>query len=59
MLFLIRLGWPDQAHMLAQLPTLKRLTRKFPLQGACLNAGCEEYLYCNFLKSIENINNTM
>lgn len=57
MLSLIRPGWPDQARMLAQLPTLKRLTRKFPLQGACLNAGCGEGLYCNFLESFKNINN--
>jgi len=57
MLSLIRPGWPDQARMLAQLPTLQLLTSKFPLQGACLNTGCRGCPYCNFLESFSNINN--
>lgn len=55
MLSLIRPGWPDQARLIAQLPTLQRLTRQYPLAGACLNAGCGEGMYCSFLESFPGI----
>jgi SAM-dependent methyltransferase len=50
MLSLLRPGWPDEARLIAQLPTLRRLTRRHPLTGRCLNAGCGEGLYCPFVE---------
>jgi SAM-dependent methyltransferase len=55
MISLIRPGWPDQARLIAQIPTLQHLIRKYPLAGACLNAGCGEGLYCPFLESFPGI----
>ena len=55
MLRLIRPGWPDEARLIAQLPTLRRLTRNDPLTGLCLNAGCGEGLYCRFLEQFPNV----
>jgi SAM-dependent methyltransferase len=46
----MRPGWPDQARIIAQQPTLGQITRTFPLTGRCLNAGCGEGLYCPFLE---------
>lgn len=55
MLRIIRRGWPDEARLIAQLPTLRRLTREHPLAGRCLNAGCGEGLYCDFLERFPDV----
>jgi SAM-dependent methyltransferase len=41
--------------LIAQLPTLCRLTRGSPLSGKCLNAGCGEGLYCPFLETFAEV----
>jgi SAM-dependent methyltransferase len=55
MRFLPQRGWPDEARLIAQLPTLRRLTRDVPLTGRCLNAGCGEGLYCPFLEQFPEV----
>jgi SAM-dependent methyltransferase len=54
-LSLIRPGWPDEARLIAQRPTIERLARLHPLTGRCLNAGCGEGLYCPFLESFSSL----
>jgi SAM-dependent methyltransferase len=51
MIRLLYPGWPDEARLVSQLPTLVRVTDRFPLTGRCLNAGCGEGLYCPFIDS--------
>ncbi|WP_435022595.1 class I SAM-dependent methyltransferase (plasmid) [Tundrisphaera sp. TA3] len=41
--------------MIAQLPSLRRITREHPLTGRCLNAGCGEGLYCGFLEGFPGV----
>lgn len=55
MLSWIRPGWPDEARLIAQLPTFRRLTADSPLSGRCLNAGCGEGLYCQFIDSFSAV----
>lgn len=55
MLRFLRPGWPDEARLIAQLPTLRRITRDHPLTGRCLNAGCGEGLYCGFLEHFPDV----
>lgn len=52
---LFRPAWPDEARLLAQLPTLRRLMAAYPLTGRCLNAGCGEGLYCPFIDSFPEV----
>jgi SAM-dependent methyltransferase len=51
----LRRGWPDEARLIAQLPSLTRLARAWPLAGRCLNAGCGEGLYSPFLESFGGV----
>ena len=55
MLRSIRPGWPDEARLIAQLPTLRRVAGDHPLAGRCLNAGCGEGLYCGFLEHFPGV----
>src|SRR5262249_20490704 len=48
-------GWPDEARLIAQFPTLRSLTRDQPFSGRCLNAGCGEGLYCRFLEQFPEV----
>lgn len=48
-LHLLQPGWPDQARVLIQTPIFERLLRYDPPRGSCLNAGCGEGLFLEFL----------
>lgn len=52
---LIKPGWPDEARLLVQQPVLHRLTVAYPLSGRCLNAGCGEGLYCQFIEGFAGV----
>jgi SAM-dependent methyltransferase len=51
----LRPCWPDEARLIAQLPTLSRLAERSPLWGRCLNAGCGEGLHCGFLEGFSAV----
>src|SRR5262245_46084995 len=51
----LRPGWPDEARLIAQLPTLQSITREWPLTGRCLNAGCGEGLFSAFIDSFPEV----
>ena len=53
--FWLRRGWPDRARLIAQQPTLVQVSRKYPLTGRCLNAGCGEGLYISFIDSFPGV----
>lgn len=55
MLSWLKPAWPDEARLVAQLPTLHHLTTGYPLMGRCLNAGCGEGLYCPFIDSFPDV----
>jgi SAM-dependent methyltransferase len=51
----LRPAWPDEARLVAQLPTLVRVACGHPLTGRVLNAGCGEGLYCRFLEGLPGV----
>ncbi len=49
---LLRPAWPDAARRVVQEPVFRRAAAEAsPPQGRCLNAGCGEGLYSEFLES--------
>lgn len=48
-------GWPDEARLIVQEDILRKLTKNHYLSGVCLNAGCGEGLYSEFLESFQEI----
>jgi SAM-dependent methyltransferase len=45
----LRGGWPDEARFLIQSAALRRVMEGHAFKGACLNAGCGDGLYAEFL----------
>lgn len=52
---LLRRGWPDEARLIAQLPTFRRISQDHPLSGRVLNAGCGEGLYVPFIDTFPGV----
>ena len=48
-------GWPDEARLIVQEDIFRKLTKNHHLSGVCLNAGCGEGLYSEFLESFQKI----
>ncbi|MCL1470574.1 class I SAM-dependent methyltransferase [Argonema antarcticum] len=51
----LRPGWLDEARVIIQTHTFKNLVTDKELKGKCLNAGCGEGLYSEFLESFKEI----
>ena len=52
----LRSGWPDEARYILQMDTFRRaLSGNGEMHGRCLNAGCGEGLYSEFLESFGDI----
>lgn len=52
---LLQGGWPDEARGIIQRPVFERLLRGREVRGNCLNAGCGEGLFVQFLENFRNI----
>src|SRR5438105_13938824 len=52
---LLRPGWPDEARGIVQEPLFRAAAADSPPHGRCLNAGCGEGLFSDFLESFEEI----
>jgi len=45
----------DEARFIVQTPVFRRLLEGVPLSGACLNAGCGEMLYLDWLNALPGL----
>jgi SAM-dependent methyltransferase len=53
--WLLQPSYLDEARKIVQQPMFDEVQRQHPLKGHCLNAGCGEGLYANYLASLEAV----
>src|SRR5450759_5308212 len=52
---LLRPGWPDEARRIVQEPVFRAAVKESRPRGRCLNAGCGEGLFSEFLESFPEV----
>lgn len=50
-----RPGWIDEARLIIQVDIFRKLAKDAQFYGICLNAGCGEGLYSEFLESFQDV----